>query len=79
MEFYIGLTGATFKRRLYGHNETFGKPNLKNKSKLSKYIWFLKDSGVQYTLKWKVVDVDRTKAFNPVTGVWRLCLLEKYY
>ena len=76
-EYYTGQTGDTFKRRLYGHNETFNKRKLNNKSKLSKYIWFLKDNGVQCTLKWKVVD--RAKSFNPVTGVCRLCLMEKYY
>ena len=76
-EYYTGMTGDTFKKRLYGHNETFRKAKLKNKSKLSKHIWSLKDSGVQYSLKWKVLG--RAKAFNPVTGVCRLCLLEKYY
>ena len=71
------ILACTYCRRLYGHNETFNKRKLANKSKLSKYIWFLKDNGVQCTLKWKVVD--RAKSFNPVTGVCRLCLMEKYY
>ena len=47
-----------------------------NKTMLSKYIWFLKDAHIPYELSWKVLG--KAKGFNPVTGVCRLCLLEKY-
>ena len=72
-----GLTADPFKTRLYGHNGTFRHRKRANSTGLSKWIWYLKDLGVQYSLKWKVID--RARDFNPVTGVCRLCLLEKYY
>ena len=75
-ETYTGLTEDTFKKRFYGHNSNFRKQKDRNKTMLSKYIWFLKDNNVQYELNWSVLG--RAKGFNPVTGVCRLCLLEKY-
>ena len=77
VETYTGLTDTTFKRRLYGHNSTFRHRHLMNKTGLSKYVWFLKDNHIPYNLQWRVLC--KAKAFNPVTGVCRLCLLEKYY
>ena len=74
---YTGLTDNTFKKRLYGHNSDFRKRKHRNKTMLSKYIWFLKDNNVQYELNWSILG--KAKSFNPVTGVCRLCLLEKYY
>ena len=75
-ETYTGLTEDTFKKRFYGQNSNFRKQKDRNKTMLSKYIWFLKDNNVQYELNWRVLG--RAKGFNPVTGVCRLCLLEKY-
>ena len=74
---YTGLTDNTFKKRLYGHNSDFRKRKNRNKTMLSKYIWFLKDNIVQYELNWSILG--KAKSFNPVTGVCRLCLLEKYF
>ena len=76
-ETYTGLTEGPFKQRLYGHNSNFKKKKQRNRTMLSKYIWFLKDNRIQYQLNWSILG--RAKGFNPVTGVCRLCLLEKYF
>ena len=72
-----GLTDSTFKQRFYGHSNDFKKSKNKNKTMLSKYIWYLKENRIPYQLNWSILG--RAKSFNPVTGVCRLCLLEKYF
>ena len=51
----------------------------RNKTKLAGYIWKLKsnDPPLAYKLEWKVIDKGRT--YNPITGVCRLCLKEKFH
>ena len=44
-------------------------------STLSKYIWELKDRGVNFEIKWHIVK--RSKGYDPVTQKCRLCLDEK--
>ena len=77
VETYTGLTEGPFKQRLYGHNSNFKKKKQRNRTMLSKYVWYLKDNNVPYQLTWSILG--RAKGFNPVTGVCRLCLLEKYF
>ena len=43
---------------------------------LSNYIWTLKDSNTDYTIRWKIVD--RGRAYSPSTKICNLCLKEKY-
>ena len=76
---YTGLTEGPFKQRLYGHNLNFKKKKQRNRTMLSKYIWYLnlKDNSIPYQLSWSILG--RAKVFNPVIGVNRLCLLEKYF
>ena len=40
---YDGLTEGSFKRRLYGHRQSFRNNNLRTATELSKHIWDLKD------------------------------------
>ena len=76
-EYYTGLTEGAFKYRLYGHNSDMKKKKKKNKgTRLSKYVWYLKDNGIQYNLEWSILG--KAKSFNPVSRICRLCLLEKY-
>ena len=67
------------KGRWYGHRSNIKKRGERNKTKLATHIWNLKDQRppVGYTIKWKIID--KGKPFNPVTGVCRLCLKEKYH
>ena len=39
---YIGMTGNTFKKRLYNHNKSFNNVTYRNNTELSKYMWNLK-------------------------------------
>ena len=76
-EYYTGLTEGPFKYRLYGHNSSFKSQKNKNKTMLSKHIWWLKSNNINYQLEWKILG--KAKGYNPVTKVCRLCLLEKYF
>ena len=72
---YIGLTAPTFKSRLANHNKSFNHRRYEHDTKLSVYIWQLKDRGVTYEIKWKIVKLSR--AYSPVTQTCRLCFDEK--
>ena len=76
-ETYTGLTDNTFKQRFYGHNHDFTKRKNRNKTMLSKYIWYLKENNIPYDLSWRILG--KAKSYNPVTGVCRLYLMEKYF
>ena len=82
VETYTGLASTTWKARLAVHKTSIKhKPNPQAKSQngteLSTHTWELKDKGIEYSLKWKLLD--RAQAFNPTTKICRLCLTEKYY
>ena len=68
---YTGMTGRSFKERLYEHNTDMnirpkqnqnGKQK-KNNTKLRKHIWKLKDQSINFTWKWRILD--RAPTFNP--------------
>ena len=40
---YVGLTEGSFKKRLYGHRQSFRNNNLRTATELGKHIWDLKD------------------------------------
>ena len=54
-ETYTGLTDNTFKQRFYGHNHDFTKRKNRNKTMLSKYIWYLKENNIPYDLSWRIL------------------------
>ena len=68
---------GTFKKRFNAHNSDFRHSKNRKKTMLSKYVWHLKDNNIPYELSWSILG--KAKSFNPVTGVCRLCLLEKYF
>ena len=76
---YIGLTEHnwehSFKSRYNGHTSTFRHRKLANSTTLSKYIWDLKDSGINYRIKWSVLK--RARAYSAGTKTCNLCLCEK--
>ena len=74
---YVGLTEGTFKRRLYGHRQSFKNSNLKNATELSKHIWHLKGNNEEYDLSWRIID--KAKPYNGSSNKCSLCLLEKYH
>ena len=74
---YIGLSSTTFKLRYGNHKESFNNEASKSKSTLSKHIWGLKNKGVNYETKFKIIG--RAQPFSPISGICNLCTLEKYH
>ena len=72
---YIGLTEGSFKRRLYGHRQSFKNISLRNATELSKHTWCLKEQGKDYELSWSIID--RAPSYDGTSKRCRLCLLEK--
>ena len=55
-----------FKGRYSGHRTTMNNSNFRDMgSTLSKFIWELKDEGVNFQIKWRIVD--RSPPYNPRT------------
>ena len=51
---YHGSTEGEFKARYNGHGTSFRLRSHEKESELSKFIWSLKDKGVQYSIKWSI-------------------------
>ena len=71
------MTAQKFNERLRAHRKSLNNPNYKNESKLSEYIWSLKDKNIDYEIKWELIR--KSRSYEP--GMWYcpLCNLEKYY
>ena len=74
--FYTGLSSTTFKERLGVHRHSFKKRD-DNQTEFSKFIWALKDKGLNYKVSWRLLA--RGNTFCPVAGVCWLCIKEKFY
>ena len=74
---YTGVTKNTFKKRFYGHTNSFKNRNLEHSTTLSTHIWKLTDSSTPYSIRWSVID--RGKPFNPTYKKCSLCLNEKFH
>ena len=49
-KFYIGLSDAPFKERYNNHKRGFRNKRYKKSTELSKYIWSLQESGIEFTV-----------------------------
>ena len=76
-ETYVGVTATTFKSRLANHKSTFKAENKRNSTELSKYIWHLKDSNLNYAIKWKILS--RASHYSNTTKRCNLCITEKFF
>ena len=78
-DYYTGLSEPSWKLRYANHKQNFKTDNQQNRTAtcLSKHIWMLQDQNIDYSLKFK--QIVQAQAFNPVTGMCRLCLSEKYF
>lgn len=72
---YIGLTEPTFKIRFGNHKKSFKNRAYETETMLSRYMWQLKDKGLTYNIKWKILKY--SKAYSPITQTCRLCFDEK--
>ena len=74
-KYYLGLAEATFKERYSNHKSSFKNENSKNSTKLSKYVWSLRENNNKPSIKWKIVKIVYSKA----TSFCKLCLTEKFF
>ena len=73
---YIGLTETTFKTRYLNHTSSFRNKHKKHATELSKHIWSLKDSNINYEIKWKILK--KSQSYSNKTKRCNLCLHEKF-
>ena len=71
---YLGSTGGTFKKRWYNHTNDFKKYK-ENGTELSKYIWKLKNSNINFQIDWEIIH-HIGKISNP-HSTCSTCILEK--
>ena len=76
-EHYIGLCETTFKTRYNSHTCSFRHEEKRGDTKLSQHIWSLKEKGIKYTIKFRIVD--RARSYSPNSKICNLCITEKFY
>lgn len=76
-ETYVGVTKNEFKQRLANHEQSFRKKVYKHQTELSKHIWTLKDKGIDFVIKWKILR--HAKPYSNIGKRCHLCTMEKYY
>ena len=76
-ETYVGLTENTFKTRFADNKTSFNIPGKRMSTELSKYVWNLKDSNINFRITWKILKP--AIAHNPSSKRCNLCLGEKYF
>ena len=71
---YFGLPDTPFKER-YGNNKrAFKHEKYENSAKFLKYIWQLKRSNINFSIKHSIA---LKESGNPSTIIYQLCLKEK--
>ena len=75
-KFYFGLTETPFKDRFGNHARDLKHKTYCKSTELSKYIWDLKDSGINPIVKWSILEKIYT---NTKINYCKLCLLEKLH
>lgn len=72
---YIGVSEPKCKVRIGNHKKSFNNRRYEKDSELSKYVWTLKDQGVDYSIGWFILK--KTSGYNNKTHTCNLCLTEK--
>ena len=71
-----GSRCLTWKERYRNHTFTFAHKEKRKNTKLSGYIWQLKEESLDYNIKWRILA--RCQPFKASSKSCRLCLREKY-
>ena len=74
---HIGLTEGTFEQHYTQHKLSFRNRNYSNGTELSKHIWTLKDSNINFTINWSILAT--APAYSSKSKRCHLCLTEKLY
>ena len=72
---YIGISESEIKLRISNHKTSFRYENKRNATRLSQYVWKLKEEDKQYNIKWEIIT--KTKCYEPGKKKCDLCLCEK--
>ena len=72
---YIGLSGGKFKDRYYNHKKSFSHKKYKKETELSKHVWELKDSNINFNITWAIIS--QTDKLKRKSGNCNLCMNEK--
>ena len=72
---YFGTAEGSFKSRYNNHTKSFRLRDYEHETELSKHIWSLKDSNIEFSIKWHI----KSKAIPYKCGSRNcdLCLAEK--
>ena len=73
---YIGLTKNAFKTRYRNHTASFRHTKHRNCTELSKHVWSLKDSNIDYSISWRIIS--SSSSYNSSSKRCNLCLKEKF-
>jgi hypothetical protein len=72
---YIGMTPKDFKVRYRNHMKSFKHKRYEYDTKLSKYVWKLKNAGKDYGIKWSILK--RAPSYSAGGKHCSLCTEEK--
>lgn len=72
---YYGSCNGTFKERFRNHKTSFSLASHKDDTKLSQYIWNLKNQNKQFEVAWSIVK--KCSPYRPSSNKCDLCLSEK--
>ena len=73
---YYGLCETDLKSRYYNHVQSFKHRAKSKTTELSKFIWESRDSGIDPTLTWNIIQ--HAPAYKSGSKNCGLCLEEKY-
>ena len=72
---YYGSCMGTFKERFGNHKKSFNLEKYREETKLSQYIWNLKDKNKQFEIAWSAVM--KCRPYQSTSRRCDLCLSEK--
>ena len=76
-QYYVGLSEPPFKNRWSDHCTSFRYERYRNKSKISGFVWNLKDKGQNCNIKWSILR--RSSPYRAGCKRCNLCLWEKFH
>ena len=71
----MSMATQQFKMCFNGHTHSFHTESCIRETKLSTYIWELKDNNQPYEINWSIAQ--RATAYKCGTWIWNICLTEK--
>ena len=72
---YFRIRETEFKSRYNNHTMSFRNRTHENDTKLSKYIWSLKDESKNFNIKWSILK--KSSGYSIISKSCNHCLLEK--